>query len=135
MEINELVQDRDEIIEKTLDLDAGSLIRECNAYYLGTMHNGSERVAIHVRKVVGGKILLQEMRTAAETNEQLKLVEQLDKWIDVLFEINHLPQDTIKKLHYEKWVLSLGDLKLEIPFYATSYQAFLAALESIREEL
>ena len=135
MEINELVQDRDEIIEKTLGLDAGSLIRECNSYYLGTMHDGSETVSIHVRKSVGGKILLQEIRTAAETNEQLKLVEELDKWIAVLFEINHLPKETIEKLHFDKWTLTLGDSTIEIPFTATTYNAFRAVLENIREEL
>lgn len=134
MEINLLVTDKDTEIEKALGLDEGSLIRENRTYYLGTMHGG-EKVTIHVHKVVDGKILLQEIRTAEETAEQVKLAAELDKWIDVLFEINHLPKEAIEKLHFNKWTLTLGDSTIEIPFNATTYNAFRTVLENIRSEL
>lgn len=134
MQKNLVLIDRDDVIEEALGLDKGTLVREDSTYYRAEI-DGDSRVAIYVQKLNGGKIFIESMKTPDEDDAELALEDELEEFINKLETVNHIPSEVLMQMYDENWVLTLGEMRIEIPFNADTYDAFLKALEEIQRGL
>lgn len=59
--------------------------------------------------------------------------QELNKFLDYLFRLNHSPEN--KKVKTQEWKVQLNDQVIEIPLNTKSFNAFYDAIEAIAADL